>query len=124
MSDVEDVLLAATKRAEALANADADALRSLMHPALRWTTFRGDVLDRDTYITGNTGTRLRWHGQQFLEPDVVVLDSTAVLTAVVLDEVEGEHGRETFRLRLTQTWVRHEGRWICLAGHAGPRLDD
>lgn len=124
MSDIEDVLLAATRRAEALASADTHALRSLMHPRLRWTTFRGDVLDRESYIDGNTGTRLRWHGQRLVEPEVVVLDNTAVLTAVVVDEVESEHGRETFRLRLTQTWVRHDGCWVCLSGHAGPRLDD
>jgi hypothetical protein len=26
-------------------------------------------------------------------------------------------------LRLTQTWVRAEGGWRCLAGHAGPEVD-
>jgi len=49
---------------------------------------------------------------------------TAVLTAVAVDEVETDRGRETFRLRLTQTWVRQDGRWQCLSGHAGPRLDE
>jgi hypothetical protein len=23
---------------------------------------------------------------------------------------------------MTQTWVREAGQWLCLAGHAGPRL--
>jgi hypothetical protein len=23
---------------------------------------------------------------------------------------------------MTQTWVREDGRWLCLAGHTGPRL--
>ena len=124
MTDAEDILLAAKKRAQALANADAAALRSLMHPDLRWTNFRGDVLDRTAYIEGNTGTKLRWHSQRLVEPHVVVVGDTAVLTAVVVDEVEGDHGRETFRLRLTQTWVRQDGGWVCLSGHAGPRLHD
>ena len=124
VSDVEEVLRAATRRATALADGDAAALRSLLHPDLRWTTFRGDVLDRDGYVAGNTGTGLRWLGQRLVEPDVVVHGDTAVLTAVVLDDVDGGHGRERFRLRLTQTWVRDDGGWVCLSGHAGPRLDE
>jgi hypothetical protein len=43
VSDVEQVLRAADRRATALADGDAGALRSLLHPHLRWTTFRGDV---------------------------------------------------------------------------------
>jgi ketosteroid isomerase-like protein len=89
---------------------------------LQWTTFRGGVLDRDSYIDGNTNGSLRWHAQRLLDPEVVVVGDTAVLTALVVDEVEHEDGPETFRLRLTQTWVRQEGRWLCLSGHAGPRL--
>ncbi len=123
MADTDEVLRAATERAEALSRGDADTLRSLMHPQLRWTTFRGRVLDRDAYIEGNTNGSLRWHAQRLLDPDVVLVGDTAVLTAVVVDEVEREDGPETFRLRLTQTWVRREGRWLCLSGHAGPRLE-
>lgn len=124
MTDADDVLAAATKRAEALADGDVAALRSLMHPHLRWTTYRGEVLNRLAYVEGNTGNGLRWHSQRLVEPSVVVVGDTAVLTAEVLDEVDANDGRETFRLRLTQTWVRSEGRWVCLSGHAGPRLSD
>ena len=28
---------------------------------------------------------------------------------------------EAFRMPVTQTWVRDEAGWRCLAGHAGPR---
>jgi ketosteroid isomerase-like protein len=123
MADADDVLQAATARAEALSRGDAQALRSLMHPQLRWTTFRGDVLDRDQYVNGNTNGSLRWHDQRLLDPHVAVVRDTAVLTAVVIDEVTHSGGRETYRLRLTQTWVRQDGKWLCLSGHAGPRLE-
>ena len=45
MSESE-VLAAAEARAVALAAGDADALRELHHQDLRWTTHRGEVLDR------------------------------------------------------------------------------
>ena len=93
-----------------------------MHPDLRWTTYTGLVLDRDSYIAGNTDGSLVWHAQRLEQPTVTVVGDTAVLTAVVVDEVEHEGKRETFRLRLTQTWVRSGGAWQCIAGHAGPPL--
>jgi uncharacterized protein (TIGR02246 family) len=123
VADTDDVLQAATERAEALRRGDAGTLRSLMHPQLRWTTFRGAVLDRDDYINGNTNGSLRWHAQRLLDPRVAVVGDTAVLTAVVADDVTHDGGRETYRLRLTQTWVRQDGKWLCLSGHAGPRVE-
>lgn len=53
---------------------------------------------------------------------VVVVNDTAVLYAEVTDEVlrEGDEP-EIFRMPMTQVWVRQEGAWRCLAGHAGPR---
>ena len=120
--DEGDVLAAAQERAAALAAGDADELRRLMHPELRWTTYTGVVLDRDAYVAGNTEGSLVWHEQRLERPLVTVVGDTAVLTAIVVDEVERDGTRETFRLRLTQTWVREHGTWRCLAGHAGPRV--
>jgi hypothetical protein len=120
-SDERDVLAAAQLRAAALARGDAEELRRLMHPELRWTTHTGAVLGRDAYVAGNTEGSLVWHEQRLERPLVTVVGDTAVLTAVVVDEVERDGARETFRLRLTQTWVREHGTWRCLAGHAGPR---
>jgi ketosteroid isomerase-like protein len=122
-ADRRAVLDAAERRAAALAARDADALRVLMHESLRWTTHRGDVLDRERYIAGNTGGTLIWHGQRLEEVDVVAEGDVAVLTAVVVDEVEEDGGTRVNRLRLTQTWVRSGGSWVCLAGHAGPPVD-
>lgn len=123
MDDRDDVLASAVRRARALAERDVQLLRSLLHPQLRWTTFRGDVLGLEAYVRGNTDGALRWHAQELVDADVVVHGDTAVLTAVAVDDVETDGRRETFRLRMTQTWVREGQRWLCLAGHAGPRLD-
>jgi Domain of unknown function (DUF4440) len=69
-----------------------------MHPDLRWMTHRGDVLDRDTYLAGNTDGSLVWHQQRLEEPSVTVVGDAAVLTAIVVDVVDREGQRETFRL--------------------------
>lgn len=121
--DIDDVLAAAQARAAALVAGDAVALRSLLHPHVRWTTHRGDVLDREHYIAANTGGPLHWKGQSLEDVEVVVAGDSAVLVATVVDVVERDGATQTFRLRLTQTWVRADGRWQCLAGHAGPAVE-
>ena len=118
------MLDAARARAAALVARDADLLRELLHPRLRWTTFRGEVLDRDAYVAANTAGALRWLGQTFEDVEIAVVGDAAVLGAVVLDEVERDGTRLSFRLRLTQTWTRESGRWRCLAGHAGPEVPE
>lgn len=117
------VVTAALARAEALVNGDRQRLTGLLHPQLRWTTYDGTVLDRDAYVAANTSGRLRWIGQSLDEVDVqVVADSVAILTALVTDVVRRDGRDETFRLRLTQTWVNTADGWQCAAGHAGPRM--
>jgi hypothetical protein len=118
--EADAVLLAAGRRARALVERDGDALRALHHPDLRWTTYRGVVLDRDAYVRGNVEGDLVWRAQRLEDVEVLIAADTAVLVAVVDDEVERAGSRETHRLRLTQTWVRDGGTWRCLAGHAGP----
>ena len=46
----EEILTAAERRSAALVARDADALRALHHPDLRWTTHRGEVRDRDRLL--------------------------------------------------------------------------
>jgi hypothetical protein len=115
----EEVLAAAERRARALADRDAGELLRLHHPALRWTTHRGEVLDRERYVAGNTEGTLVWRRQRLEDAEVTVAGDTAVLVAVVVDEVEQDGAPLEHRLRLTQTWVRSDDGWVCLAGHAG-----
>ena len=51
-----------------------------------------------------------------------VVEDAAVLVAIVVDDVERDGRPQSFRLRLTQTWVRENAVWRCLAGHAGPEI--
>ena len=124
MSDESDILEAAERRADALVDGDAHALRELLHPSFAWTSFSGRVFDRTSYISANTGRNgLDWLAQRIESPEVVVAGDTALLLGVVVDEVRRDGVEETFRLRITQVWVRTPAGWSCLGGHAGPRLD-
>jgi ketosteroid isomerase-like protein len=117
-SPERDVVLAAQRRAAALAAGDEAALRLLMHPDLQWTTYHGNVLDYEQYIEGNIRGNLLWHAQRLDDVRVVVVRDTAVLTAWVTDQVRRDGREQVLTLRLTQTWVRTDEGWRCLAGHA------
>ena len=123
MSVESEVLAAAEARASALVEGDADRLLSLLHPAFRWTTHVGTTYDRAEYVRRNTEGVTVWRSQQIVDPHVVVVGDAAVLHAQVTDVVLGEDGQAaTFRMPMTQVWVREPDAWMCLAGHAGPRL--
>jgi ketosteroid isomerase-like protein len=124
MNPAAQVRQAALDRAAALATGDRDRLSAFLHPDFHWTSHTGAEFDRDTYLSSNTGGNTRWVGQELDEIEVVVHESTAVLRCVVRDRVERGDGHEEFRLPMTQVWVPLDGRWVCLAGHAGPRLPD
>jgi ketosteroid isomerase-like protein len=77
------------------------------------------VLDRDAYICANTAGSLVWREQRLEQPVVTVVGDMAVLVRVVVGEVVRDGRDKSFRLRVTQTWVREAGTWWCIARHAG-----
>jgi Domain of unknown function (DUF4440) len=116
---VEDLLTAVRLRGEALAGGRAEQLRALLHPDFRWTSHLGEVFTRDSYVAANTGGALRWRRQTVRAPEAVVVGPVGIVTAVVVDEVERDGAPWSARMPVTQTWLRVDGRWLCLAGHAG-----
>lgn len=114
------VIAAAEARAVALAIGDSDALMGLLHPDFRWTSHTGETYRRVDYIGRNTSGIVRWRSQQLAEVEVTVVGDAAVLHAEVLDVVTSREVEVTFRMPMTQVWVRQGNGWQCLAGHAGP----
>ena len=104
-----------------MADADADRLSALLHEEFRWTAHVGETYSRQEYIRRNTEGDTVWRSQDLSGADVVVVGDTAVLYAEVTDVVLADDGSETFTMPMTQVWVRQDGDWTCLAGHAGPR---
>ena len=121
MDAAQQVIKAAEARASALADADAERLSGLLHPEFRWTAHVGETYGRQEYIRRNTEGRTVWRSQELSSADVVIVGDTAVLYAEVTDVVVSGDGTETFRMPMTQVWVREGLAWTCLSGHAGPR---
>lgn len=118
----DEVIVAARERAAALACGDLDRLRRLLHPAFGWISHRGDRYDLESYLDSNRrGGAATWQAQELQDPSVRVVGDTAVLHCVAVDTVDVGGGPEKFVMPMTQTWVRTDGRWLLLAGHAGPR---
>ena len=118
-------MAAARERASALARGDAERLTALLHPEFRWTSHVGETYDRTEYVRRNTEGHTVWRSQELTRVEVVVVGDTAVLRAEVTDVVLSARGEpETFRMPMTQVWVRDGQAWRCLGGHAGPRLSD
>ncbi len=119
MNQADEVLMVAELRAAALASGEPDRLRRLLHPEFRWTTHRGERLDREGYVRVNT-RELRWVKQRLEDPEVTVIDDTAILLCTAHDTVVRDGVETTLRMPVTQVWVRAHRGWVCLAGHAGP----
>jgi len=122
VTDEDELRAAVERRAAALASGVAAELEAVLHPGFRWTSHRGEMFDRAEYVRSNTAGRLVWRQQLVESSEVVVAGDTGVVAAVVTDLVSLDGEPRTFRMLVTQTWVRSEGRWLCLAGHAGPLL--
>lgn len=121
MDAEQQVTSAAEERASALAAGDGERLSRLLHEDFQWTTHVGEIYGRSEYIRRNTEGGTAWRSQDLSSPQVVVVGDTAVLYAEVTDEVQVENDEtEIFRMPMTQVWVRLDGSWKCLAGHAGP----
>lgn len=110
----------ARRRAEALVSGDAENLLHVLHPAFTWTSHRGAVLDRATYVRGNTDGSLVWLEQRLEDVRSVVVGDTGVVTATAHDRVRRDGRDLTFVMPVTQVWVDTHRGPQCLAGHAGP----
>lgn len=115
---------AAEWKSDAVASGSALQLERLLHPEFVSTTHRGEVLDRDAYLGSNTGWSLSWRSQVLDDIRAVVTGDVGVVTAVLTDTVDFDGRPVRQRMRVTETWQRCDGAWVCLAGHAGPLLDE
>ncbi len=123
MDTTTEVIHAAEARAQALASGDAARLRDLLHSDFRWVSHAGERYDRESYVASSSAEAGNgWSEQRLTDISVVAHEQTAVLRCTVVDTIDGGHGPREYRMPMTQVWIRREGRWVCLAGHAGARL--
>ena len=118
----QDVLDAALERVEALKRRDGESLGRLLHPKFCWISHKRDQFDRDAYLRSNVEGQNTWHAQTLEQPRITMFGATAILTCTVIDDVSTMDGRNCYRMPMTQVWIEEDGRWLLVAGHAGPRL--
>lgn len=121
MDATSEVIRAAEARAKALSCGDAERLRELLHPEFRWVSHAGERFDRDSYVASSLDGGPVWSEEQMTDVAVVAHEHTAVLRCTVVESVDRGHGPREHRMPMTQVWVRSDGHWVCLAGHAGAR---
>ena len=119
MNQADEVLIVAELHAAALVAREPDRLRRLLHPEFSWTSHRGERLDREGYVRVNS-REVHWIKQRLEDPEVTVVDDTAILLCTADDTVVSDGVETTLRMPMTQVWVRAHRGWVCLAGHAGP----
>lgn len=125
MDPIAEVIRAAEERSAAESSGDADRLRELLHADFRWVSHAGERFDRESYVRSATDGSNPFSEEKLVDIAVVAHTSTAVLRCTVVDTVDRGHGPQEYRMPMTQVWVRTEqdtDRWVCLAGHAGPRF--
>ena len=98
------------------------ASATMLHADFRWVSHAGERFDRDSYVASNAEGRHRVVRAGLTDISVVAHEQTAVLRCTVVDTVDRGHGPREYRMPMTQVWIRRDGRWVCLAGHAGARL--
>jgi hypothetical protein len=116
----EDVLVAVTDRAEALVAQDWALVEGQLHPDFVYTNSRGERLTRAAYLDFLRLGPLRWRRQRLEQASVVVAGGAAVVTGVVVDDVEVDGEPHLLRFATTQTYVLLERGWSYLAGQTAP----
>lgn len=120
----EGLRRAVQRRTDAVASGSEVQLERLLHREFVWTSHRGEVFDREGYVRANTGWSLSWRSLVLDDVRAVVTGDIGIVTATVTDTVEADGRPVRQRMRTTETWQRNGGEWACLAGHAGPLLDE
>jgi ketosteroid isomerase-like protein len=97
---------------------DIPALKMLLGPDLIYVDFDGKLMDKASYLASVQS--------QTLQPERIVSESMNVHlygAVAVVNGVYRENGAKngkpyTLRERFTDTWVRQQDSWICVASHS------
>lgn len=103
---------------EAEIKRDDVKLRQILHDQFVVTFGSGDVTDKEGFIKAVIGDENDVILSQDLTDETIRVDGdTAVV--VLTDTVHGTSSGEPYSqvLRITTTYVRHEGKWLALAEH-------
>lgn len=123
---VPDDLDAAQTRILALENAwnqaeehkDINALDSLLDPTLVYIDYDGSMMDKAQFMASIKQPSL--HPEQIVNESMTahVYGDSAVVTGVYREKGQKSGKPYLRRGRFTDTWVFHQGNWVCVASQS------
>lgn len=118
-SDTDPVHEAAIGWTAGAVRQDAAALERYLAPDLQYAHAGGQLQNKADYIKAVTTGPARYESFTFSDLKIVPYGQAAVLTAFVDVKMVG---RELFRVRTLQVYVKNQGRWQ-MAAHQSTRLN-
>ncbi|HEV3154709.1 MAG TPA: nuclear transport factor 2 family protein [Candidatus Baltobacteraceae bacterium] len=99
---------------------DVRTVRALIPDDVSLVTDRGAFLTAADLLTEVGDARVTWLNNDTEEAQVRVYGDCAILTAYLRQRYQIDGRLYERRIRSTDTWVRVEGGWKYVAGHASP----
>jgi uncharacterized protein (TIGR02246 family) len=103
---------------QAVQGKDAKALEILIAPEMVYVEYDGTLMNRSEYLASVAARSV--HAEQILcEPMTVRVYGPIAVVNGVYRETGAKSGKPySHRERFTDTWVRREGRWLCVASQS------
>jgi len=97
---------------------DVKALQSLLDPGLVYIDYDGSLMDKAQFIASVQAPSL--HPEQIVNESMTahVYGDSAVVTGVYRDKGTNNGKPYLRRGRFTDTWVYHDGAWVCVASQS------
>jgi ketosteroid isomerase-like protein len=118
--DAEQTKILALENAwnQAEEHKDVKALETLLDPTLVYIDYDGSVMDKAQFIASIKAPQL--HPEQIVNESMTahVYGDSAVVTGVYHEKGVSNGKPYLRRGRFTDTWVFHDGAWVCVASQS------
>ncbi|MFZ0201443.1 MAG: nuclear transport factor 2 family protein, partial [Candidatus Sulfotelmatobacter sp.] len=103
---------------QAVQKKDASALNILLGAELVYVDFDGKLMDKAEYLASVRSQTLRPERIVSELMSVHLYGAVAVVTGVYRESGEKKRKPYAFRERFTDTWIRQNGSWLCVASQS------
>ncbi len=118
VSKDEKAILATYKEWDAaLVKVDMEALDRILAEEYSFTDFDGSTADKPTMMANYKSGKDKIHSCVTSDFKMTILGDTAVVTGIWTAKMTAKGRDESGPYRFTDTWVKRNGRWQCVADH-------
>ena len=98
---------------------DATAMGSMLHPDFVFTDFDGTVMSKPQFLASIRDISNRVIQEVSNDMKVHRFGDTAVVTGATHEKGNQRGKAYEHYGRFTDTWIKHDSEWICVASHLG-----